>query len=265
MPNWCENKLVITGKSKNIRRFFDRAFGYDEENIPHGGNFLRHMLPNPHLDANDCPLTNDNSWYEWEQSNYGCKWGASDTAFDLRTGTGASLTILFNSPWGPPEKGITILSRRFPSLHFALTYSEPGMAFKGESSFQGGKVLYKECHEMTQEEMIEDGCAGVEAIADSLRKKLHPSRFTDMSPRMAAYVAYLLHVEWTKPTIGSIAVTSDGFMIVDGDFHGSVSDFDRNLQSLCDAAGLYDSERDVLMEAYRTYVLDYRPTKGIIL
>lgn len=42
---------------------------------------------------------------------------------------------------------------------------------------------------------------------ESLAKNLHPSRFTEMSPLMAAIVAYVLGESWTDPRIEEITVS----------------------------------------------------------
>jgi len=40
----------------------------------------------------------------------------------------------------------------------------------------------------------------------SLAEKLHPDRFTEMSPLMAAIAGYVLGESWTDPKIAEIAV-----------------------------------------------------------
>ena len=40
------------------------------------------------------------------------------------------------------------MSEKFPSLLFKLEYEEPGIAFKGRCSAQGGNILSSESHEM---------------------------------------------------------------------------------------------------------------------
>lgn len=267
MPNWCENTLTITGKPRNIRRFFARAFGSTEvEACPMGGNFIRHMLPNPFLDSDGNVIDrekNGDAWYQWEHQNYGCKWGASDTLFILDGGT---LSVQFNSPWGPPDQAIITLSRKFPSLTFHNEYSESGNGFVGEQTSKAG-LSASTCRDMNGEDRLKNNCADDEVVLASLVKKLHPARFSDMSPRMAAYVAYLLGQNWTTPSIGGMAVTSDGYLICDGEFHGAMSDFDDNLRNLVQVIGdnLYDQEIMMLADLYRQKVLDYRPRKGIAL
>lgn len=48
----------------------------------------------------------------------------------------------------------------------------------------------------------------------TLARKLHPDRFSAMSGKMAAIVAFILGESWTEPEIAALAVTSDGFVLV---------------------------------------------------
>jgi hypothetical protein len=91
----------------------------------------------------------------------------------------------------------------------------------------------------------------------TLKKKLHPDRFTEMSPKMAAIVAYILDEGWTDPKLVEMVVTSDGHILGrhDGDiglndFMGAESDLVRNWNNLLDCAGLDEEERT---EAERCY------------
>lgn len=43
----------------------------------------------------------------------------------------------------------------------------------------------------------------------TLADKLHPSRFTEMSPMMAAIVAYVLGEHFTEPEIAELTVSED--------------------------------------------------------
>lgn len=48
----------------------------------------------------------------------------------------------------------------------------------------------------------------------SLKQKLDPRRYPDMSGRMAAILGYLLEEDWAKPAIQELSITSDGYIIV---------------------------------------------------
>ena len=84
----------------------------------------------------------------------------------------------------------------------------------------------------------------------TLHNKLHPARFTDMSPKMAAIVGVILGQDFTTPALAAITTTSDGFLLGmnRGDcgfnvFIGSYSDLERNWSNLLDCAELTDDER----------------------
>lgn len=92
----------------------------------------------------------------------------------------------------------------------------------------------------------------------TLADKLHPSNFTAMSGKMAAIVGYIINEEWTRPSINDMAITSDGFVMaqISGDigmneFIGEASDLRRNWNTLLDAAGLTDEERQEARTLYK--------------
>jgi hypothetical protein len=93
----------------------------------------------------------------------------------------------------------------------------------------------------------------------SLSDKLRPDRFTQMSGRMAAIVAYILGESWTEPAIRALSVTSDGFVTTDEEFLGEAADLDRNLLNLLIAADLTVDERAAFERLYRKRVDDWRP------
>jgi len=75
-----------------------------------------------------------------------------------------------------------------------------------------------------------------------LTVKLHPARFTAMSPRMASIVAYIIGEEWVNPQINGLTITSDGFVLASmkGDcgynhFIGAKSDLQDNWKHLLHA------------------------------
>ena len=91
----------------------------------------------------------------------------------------------------------------------------------------------------------------------SLIERLHPRRFTSISPKMAAVVGYILNEEFTNPSIADILVTSDDFVLarLSGDigfneFLGHHKDLATNWQRLLHAAGLTPAQ---LQEAKRLY------------
>lgn len=98
-----------------------------------------------------------------------------------------------------------------------------------------------------------------EQIKKSLIHKLHPSRLR-VSGKFCALLGCLLDQKWTEPTIPSILITSDGFLLghKDGgynEFIGDASDLIRNINDVCDVVEATDDERAYLLariESYRT-------------
>ena len=91
----------------------------------------------------------------------------------------------------------------------------------------------------------------------TLIQKLHPTRFTAMSGKMAAIVACILGQNWTLPCIAELVITSDGHLLArhEGDcgfnnYIGLVAEFEANWKRLLIAAGLTDAERQDAEAAY---------------
>lgn len=93
----------------------------------------------------------------------------------------------------------------------------------------------------------------------TLAGKLRPDRFSAMSGKMAAIVAYILGESWTEPEIAALSVTSDGYVTTDAEFFGEAADLDRNLLNLLVAADLAPDERAEFERLYRERVDDWRP------
>jgi hypothetical protein len=93
----------------------------------------------------------------------------------------------------------------------------------------------------------------------TLADKLHPTRFTAMSGRMAAIIGYVLDEDWSEPAITALSVTSDGYVTTITEFMGEASDLDRNLLNLLIAADVTDDERAEFERRYRERVDDWRP------
>ena len=105
-----------------------------------------------------------------------------------------------------------------------------------------------------------------DTIHASLAQKLHPRRYTEMSGKMAAIVAYILGEHWTKPGIAELAISGDGFVLAreEGDvgcnnWIGMAQDLERNVSNLLAVAELTPEERREWRALYRSKVTDWRP------
>ena len=105
----------------------------------------------------------------------------------------------------------------------------------------------------------------MQTVESSLAKKLNPNRFSAMSDKMAAIVAYILSENWTDPAISDMAITSDGFLLAQhegdiglNDFMGAASDLERNCRNLIAAAELTPDEQAEWQRLYKSSITDWR-------
>jgi len=84
---------------------------------------------------------------------------------------------------------------------------------------------------------------------------------------MAAMVAFVIGESWTMPEIGSLSITSDGYlvgypmtagMLGHSEFYGSADDLERNVHNLLDVADLTDEERSQWDKLYTDRIEDWR-------
>jgi len=160
MPNWCWNKVKISGPADEVRKLaelvrtnesafsFNKVIPMPEElagihcgfSTTHDGKKVRNwrvvdrktVAVNEKALVKKCGFVN---WYDWAYANWGTKWDASDTetVCHNRKGHGTA-TISFTTAWGPPEPVLARLAELFPSLKIKLNWNEEG-GQKGSSEF----------------------------------------------------------------------------------------------------------------------------------
>jgi hypothetical protein len=134
MPNWCSNKLTITGPWADVRAFKAKAVGHSPWSKPEGDPdvFNFHSLvpvPDEVLQAGY-----ESAGYDWERANWGCKWGAMNpTILDEWPGC---VMYEFDTAWSPPMEFLQTVAKQWGNLMLVLEYEEPGMAYKGLAKFQ---------------------------------------------------------------------------------------------------------------------------------
>jgi len=161
MPNWCENDLMVEGKTKDVLAFCQGiGEGLDFNSfIPYPKEFKEmddirlkwlenNTLPGgqmkPGVSYADAPNDGYNSGgYNWCINNWGTKWGAYEVVIDdvSNYGDGASVVIHFNTAWYTCKPVVVEMSKRFPQLEFDLRYYEQGMGFHGRMVCKGGEIL----------------------------------------------------------------------------------------------------------------------------
>ena len=96
------------------------------------------------------------SGYDWENRNWGVKWGAASAEISSQYGDDEEYTVeyRFDTPWGPPILFLDTLASLYPELYFALKYSESGMGFCGEYLWEGGVNTFQDHGDIYDEEEL---------------------------------------------------------------------------------------------------------------
>jgi hypothetical protein len=157
MPNWCNNKMYITGeeeKAKEVMDFIGNDFDF-KKIVPYPEKFKqmdeeysrltdchRHVMSEE--DKQNYLAKWGTEWngfncggYDWCCDNWGTKWNVNEN-MDIYDPDGV---IEFQTAWSPPEPIIVKLSEMFPEVEIKLVYEEPGVGFIGKLVCKNGKRL----------------------------------------------------------------------------------------------------------------------------
>jgi hypothetical protein len=121
MPNWCLNTAVINGPRPVIDEI-KSVIEHPEQGL------LSWMRPMPE-DQRD-------NWYDWNCTNWGTKWDVNEV-FIGDDAEEDSITISFDTAWGPPIEAFRSWAERDGRVTYRLTYIETGMGFVGWDSYDG--------------------------------------------------------------------------------------------------------------------------------
>jgi hypothetical protein len=147
MPNYCVNKMEVSGQA----RFLERMIRF----IRVDGNALdfNKIVPCPYKPADiyDFPLgasiPDQNVNLDWYIKNWGTSSNAIDTSVsklkeDEKT-EAATLTISFFTAWSPSIPITVAISKKFPKLFFAHWYEEGSNNLSGKALCQSGELISK--------------------------------------------------------------------------------------------------------------------------
>jgi len=169
MPNWCENELVVEGKTEEVKKFLERI-GFKENGngeepdfdfnifIPYPQKYKdidkvaedmakrERLKPIEEQNWRNIPADGFNSGgYDWCVKNWGTKWNACETTFEALESYGENkedsmIQINFETAWAPPKPVIEAIGKEYPELSFSLRYFECGAAYNGVLIIEKGKV-----------------------------------------------------------------------------------------------------------------------------
>lgn len=80
-------------------------------------------------------------WYDWNISNWGCKWDANEPHsldVDLNNGT---TVVYFETAWSPPTEWVLALTKKYPRLRIKMRVTEESDAYIGVITAYDGKVI----------------------------------------------------------------------------------------------------------------------------
>lgn len=144
MPNHCQNHLTVNGPAEDVAAFVKATEGHK--------SLVNAFVPMPkELEGTTSPFRGTpeeaaelrakfggvTDWYEWQNANWGVKWGDYDT--DL-LGQGDDYAVfIYTTPWGPMDRAILSISEKFPTLTFETLFEEPGNSLLGVTIDQNGE------------------------------------------------------------------------------------------------------------------------------
>jgi len=163
MPNWCNNRLTVSGDNaeqvQKVKSFFesDSPFAeiYPEPNwseIPLAEDDLESLgrkRGNPgelpeyvEMKSPDGQVVHkgyefkstgaqDDRWYNWRCDKWDTKWDIHKDHVEWGHEDDDFFVCHFDTAWSPPEGILRKLREDFPDLNFSLFYDEPGMEIAG--------------------------------------------------------------------------------------------------------------------------------------
>lgn len=138
MPNWCTNKLIVTGDEKLVAEFIERAEGptqvYGDEEAETSVLSFHQLVPIP---DDILALNYSSHGYHTEIELWGCKWGASSA--EREDIHGSWVQYVFDTPWSPPIPLLLLVSAQFPTLTFDLRYEDENVELYGRVEVVNGK------------------------------------------------------------------------------------------------------------------------------
>ena len=138
MPNWCQNVATIVHEDSEKIDAIENELNKEKDDIA----LFQMLRPRP--------ASEDESWYEWNVSNWGTKWDISYCDFDRVDDN--TIKLNFDTAWGP----CTTLYEHMETEGYSVEayYNEDGMCFCG--SFIDGFNEHHEYSDLSSEEMREN-------------------------------------------------------------------------------------------------------------
>lgn len=195
MPNWCECEIQVTGDPKQLIQLGEwlealgkqskdaDTWGWNISNAlePYPERFasldqsvgkrrdelMKQLEPYKGKSATDVPSEIRSAWSElcnlkdgfnsggceWCKEHWGTKWGIGsfNYLYDKER-----FHMSFLSAWTEPRPLINLLSKKFPTLGFEMTYKEESLKYYGLYSVTNGEIVHDQEMEYPEIEQLED-------------------------------------------------------------------------------------------------------------
>lgn len=132
MPNWCENRLKVSGPKGQVDAIVEAV---KCDNPAATDLSLNKMVPMPDV------MCMGEDEIQWACRNWGTKWDVDATSVRVDDET---VVFRFDSAWSPPDAAVITFAERFPDVEFILTYAETAMGFGGQTTVKGTDVFEDE-------------------------------------------------------------------------------------------------------------------------
>jgi len=168
MPNWCTNIVIVSGLNVN-------SFILENETKEDKLSFAK-SVPFPdniyqgNLGPEEEKLYGKNTWYNWNNENWGTKWDCCDVDCDICL---EQVKYTFDTAWTPPQQWLQTTSKKYPDLKFEIEFEEIGCDFWGKILYQKGKILHQEESSLTNH--------AYDVVGEKTLKKIR-QQFLDLFP-----------------------------------------------------------------------------------
>ena len=132
MPNWCCNRLTLTGYAEFLNKFNENNLD-DEKNL----DFSK-SVPFPE------DKYANKEWLSWRILNWGTKWIAVDTIISmnlLENDSTSTIIYEFSTAWAQPSEWIMKTAKLYPAIEFELKYFEQNYDISGILKIKNNDII----------------------------------------------------------------------------------------------------------------------------
>jgi hypothetical protein len=165
MPNWCNNRLSVSGPKADVLTFIEKAKSADS--VLSFESLVPPKYDDPdYQDAKEAHVegTTDHptfNWYRWQKDHWGTKWDVNPDEVSLDTnesfdGNDLEAVYEFATAWCAPTEFYEAITAMFPTLTFDAYGWEPGCSVWFQYFGSDGESMESNSETIDQMEKLED-------------------------------------------------------------------------------------------------------------